>query len=78
MDEAAVRRKCLWDSVLRPPTSCAASTIFFILCGQNEKAGGNGPAGLTLGGKPVVQHLTLLALMVVIVTIKVKIIIKKR
>jgi hypothetical protein len=50
----------------------------FIICRQHEKAGGNSPAGSTLGGKHVLQHLTLLALIVVIVTIKVKIIIKKR
>jgi hypothetical protein len=50
----------------------------FILSRQHEKAGGNCPAGSTLGGKHVLQHLTLLALIVVIVTIKVKIIIKKQ
>ena len=49
----------------------------FTLGRQHEKAGGNSPAGSTLGGKPVLEHLTLLALIVVIVTIKVKIIIKK-
>ena len=70
--------KCLWDSVLRPHAVVCGVNLCFILCGQYEKAGGNGPAGLTLGGKPVLQHLTLLALIVVIVTIKVKIIIKKR
>jgi len=50
----------------------------FILSRQHEKAGGNSPAGSTLGGKPVLEHLTLLALIVVIVTIKVKIIIRKQ
>jgi hypothetical protein len=43
-----------------------------------KKPTGIVPAGLTSGGKRTMKHLTLLPLLVVIVTVKVKIIVKKR
>ena len=45
---------------------------------QHKKAGGNGSAGLTTKRNQMTQHLILLLPIVVIVTVKVKIIIKKR
>jgi hypothetical protein len=55
-----------------------ASTIYSYFAVNMKKPTGIFPAGSTPGGKGMLEHLTLLAMIVVIVTIKVKIIIKKR
>jgi hypothetical protein len=58
--------------------TAAPSTIRSYFTVNMKKPTGIFPAGSTLGGKEMYEHLTLLPLIVLIVTIKVKIITKKR
>jgi hypothetical protein len=58
--------------------TAAPSTIDSYFAVNMKKPTGIFPAVSTLGGKEMYEHLTLLPLIVLIVTIKVKIITKKR
>jgi hypothetical protein len=73
-DRAGVQRRGIRHQLLNGD----AVNHSFILCCQKGKADGNVPAGFNLEEEMTEPHLHFLAVMVVIVIIKVKIIIKKR